>query len=117
GTSRAKLSEPSPGCTSLRSVRESMVIVSPAVRGSLAGAFVYSALPELFRYQLASDDGLYPRLDRIGKMIMLPRNSDIDTIPLPRALWPVYYLLRPLLIVLRILGLGWMNRSQWGIPA
>jgi hypothetical protein len=67
-----------------------------------------SASVRVFIYQLRTDDGAMARAARCWTTLLAPHVADMMIVPLPRVLWPLYYILRPLRLAWRYgLGLLW----------
>jgi hypothetical protein len=54
-----------------------------------------------FSYQLHTERHLRARLGFVCEMLLRPTTADVLDLPLPRALWPLYRVIRPLLLLLR----------------
>jgi hypothetical protein len=64
-------------------------------------ARVKPARPELFAFQILTDDGVRARLRRAYAVLMTPQLADLQSFALPRRAWPLYALLRPFRILAR----------------
>jgi hypothetical protein len=77
------------------SVRKAVQSLTARLRGE---SMEQNRLVRLLRqqfYVLAMDDGFGMQFDRCCKMLV-PQFSDFRDLPLPRPLWPLYYVIRPL---------------------
>jgi hypothetical protein len=58
---------------------------------------------ERTRYQLLTDPSVGWRVARVWSRAMAPQLTDAEFLPLPRAAWPLYFILRPLrLLAIRV---------------
>lgn len=56
---------------------------------------------ECLVHQLRTDTGIRSRITRLWRTLIAPRVNDAIAMPLPRALWPLYYVLRPVRVLVR----------------
>ncbi|MEP6491759.1 MAG: nucleotidyltransferase family protein [bacterium] len=77
-----------------------------AAARSLAARFIADpsrspSATERLAYHVRTEAGAASRRARLWSTLFVPTTADIDAIPLPRALWALYYVLRPARLTLR----------------
>ena len=65
----------------------------------------------LFMYRVRTDGGVFAQVRRLGVTLFSPHMADVRAVALPRFLWPLYSLIRPVRLLLRQ-GLRLANRSD-----
>ncbi len=66
---------------------------------------------DLARAALQTDATIRARLARVWQAFVVPRANDMMAVPLPAALWPLYYIIRPLRLSSRFLFAARIRRS------